>query len=88
MSERHKETNGRQPGNPKLAVQRVLDIARLENLPEAERHNMPLRIPLGSDALAVMGTKCTSVLESLNNWENFAASTDYLDQPAVPSYYR
>lgn len=88
LSDRHKETHGRQPGDPEIAVQKVLDICRLENLSEDEKANLPLRIPVGSDALGVMRLKCTETLKSLQKWEKFAASTDFSDSCAVPSYYR
>lgn len=88
MANRHKETHGKQPGDPELAVQRVMDIARLENLTEDERANLPLRIPLGTDALGVMRLKCTDTLMSLEKWERFAQSTDFSDGCAVPSYIR
>lgn len=77
-----------QPGNPEAAAQKVVDIARLENLPEGAPRNLPLRIPLGTDAIDVMRRKCTETLDSLGQWEAFAASTDYPDAAAVPGYYR
>ncbi|KAH7371115.1 hypothetical protein BKA66DRAFT_190330 [Pyrenochaeta sp. MPI-SDFR-AT-0127] len=88
MSDRHKETHGRQPGDPERAVQKILDIARLENLSEDEMTNLPLRIPLGADALQVMRLKCTQTLQHLEKWERFAASTDYSEECSVPSYFR
>lgn len=88
MFDRHSETHGRQPGDPKLAVQRILDIARMENLTEEERTSLPLYIPLGTDALSVLQMKCTQTLESLKAWEKFAKSTDFAGESAVPSYIR
>ena len=88
MSDRHRETHGKQPGDPELAAEKVLDIVRLENLSENEKENLPLRIPLGSDALGIMRLKCTQPLQSLEIWESFVPGTDYPDTDAVPSYYR
>lgn len=88
MADRHKKTHGKQPGNPELAAKRVLDIARLENLTETEKNNLPLRIPLGIDALGIMRSKCTKTLEHLQVWETFARSTDFADAAALPSYHR
>jgi hypothetical protein len=87
MSNRHRETHGKQPGDPELAAQRILDIVRLENLTGNEE-NLPLRIPLGTDALNIMRLKCTQTLESLQSWDTFAASTDFAEASAVPSYNR
>jgi hypothetical protein len=36
MSDRHKERHGKQPGDPKIAAERIVDIARLDNLSEDE----------------------------------------------------
>lgn len=89
MSDRHKETHGKQPGNPLLAADRVVDIARKENLSDAERQGLTsLRVPLGTDALQVMQTKCEQTLEQLNVWGRFAGSTDYEGEVGVPSYLR
>ncbi|KIN06810.1 hypothetical protein OIDMADRAFT_150101 [Oidiodendron maius Zn] len=88
MADRHKETHGKQPGNPELAAQKVLDIVRLENLTKEEKDNLPLRIPLGTDALEIMRLKCTQTIESLRIWDAFARSTDFVNAATIPSYYR
>jgi hypothetical protein len=86
MSRRHMETHGKQPGDPAIAAQKIVDIVRLENLTEDERRNLPLRIPLGTDALCVMRLKCAETLETLKTWEAFAASTDFPDASAISGY--
>jgi hypothetical protein len=86
LSNRQKATHGKQQGDPEVAVRKILDIARLENLNEAERTSLPLQIPLGSDALAVMQTKCRGVMESLEVWKGFAAATDFAGDITIPSY--
>lgn len=88
MADRHKETHGKQPGNPEYAARRVLDIVRLENLTDEEKDNLPLRIPLGTDAVSIVRFKCIQTLECLHVWETFAASTDFEDATSIPSYYR
>lgn len=70
-----------------MAAQRVVDIARLENLTDDEKKNLPLSIPVGPDSLRVMRAKCTATLESLKVWETFAASTDFTDESAVAHNY-
>ena len=62
--------------------------AALPELTEEEKENLPLRIPLGTDALNIMRLKCTQTLESLQIWETFACSTDFADMVTIPSYYR
>lgn len=86
---RHASTDGLQPGDPKRAVERILDIARCENLTESELRTMPLRIPFGSDAIDVMRRKCEETLASIDGWDGFAASTDFppAETPVVPKYF-
>ena len=86
-SRRHIETDGKQPGDPQLAVERIIDVVRREGrLKDAK--DLPLRIPLGSDAVQVMRAKCDETLKILNQYEEFAKSTDYSDQSKVPDYYQ
>ncbi|KAF2014070.1 NAD(P)-binding protein [Aaosphaeria arxii CBS 175.79] len=86
MVVRHKKTHGKQPGDPKAAAERVLDIARLENLSEKERIGLGLRVPLGSDAIDVIQLKCSKTLDSLEKWVDFAHSTDFPISEHLPSY--
>lgn len=87
-SKRHKDTHGKQPGNPELAVQRILDVVHLENLTQDEKSSLPLHIPLGTDALNVMRSTSRQTLESLQIWERFAASTDFAEQSTITSYFK
>ncbi|KAH6975141.1 hypothetical protein BKA56DRAFT_633874 [Ilyonectria sp. MPI-CAGE-AT-0026] len=84
----HAVTQAAQPGDPLLAVERIVDIARLENLAEQQANSLPLRIALGSDAVDTMKRKCLETLETLNNWDSFSCSTDFSDAKALPGYYR
>ena len=89
LAERHRSTNGKQPGNPELAAERILDIARGENLVNYQLQGLPLRIPLGSDAIDVMRRKCMETLAALENWDEFACSTDFpKDGNSVPDYFQ
>lgn len=85
LSNRHAETDGKQPGNPKLAVEAILDVVRREGMMEG-RKSLPLRIALGSDAVSVVRGKCEETLNDLARYEDFSKSTDFTDAPAVPSY--
>ncbi|KAK1763976.1 hypothetical protein QBC33DRAFT_548460 [Phialemonium atrogriseum] len=88
MARIHAVTDGAQPGDPALAAERIVDIARGENLPERRVGRLPLRIPIGSDAVDIMKLKCCETLEVLEEWEGFAGSTDFPDKDELPSYYR
>lgn len=89
IAARHKETHGKQPGDPHLAAEKVVDIGRIEHLSEAERRGLAsLRIPLGTDAIQVIKTKCEQTLQHLKVWGRFAGSTDFESVEAVPSYLR
>jgi hypothetical protein len=88
MSDRHKKTHGKQPGDPKIAAERIVDIARLDNLSEDEKRTLPFRIPVGSDALEITRLKCTGTLQYLKGWESFARSTDFADIESIPGYFR
>ncbi|PVH77657.1 NAD(P)-binding protein [Cadophora sp. DSE1049] len=89
LAERHKITDGKQPGNPELAAERILDIARGENFTSHQLLNLPLRIPLGSDAIDVMRRKCKETLAAIENWDDFARSTDFPEVgDSVPDYFQ
>jgi len=87
MAKRHEETHGKQPGDPAIAAQRIVDIVRLENLTEEETKSLSLRIPFGTDALGIVRRKCMETLQMLEPWETFAASTDFPDSPELLHSY-
>lgn len=70
-------SHGKQPGDPLRAVERMVDLARLENLPEKQAADLPLRIPFGSEAVDVLRRECLETLNMLDDWASFAASTDF-----------
>ncbi|KAH9214481.1 hypothetical protein DL95DRAFT_149961 [Leptodontidium sp. 2 PMI_412] len=89
LAERHETTNGKQPGNPELASERILDIACGENLTAQQLQKLPLRIPIGSDAIDIMRRKCRETLESIESWKDFASSTDFADgEHSIPDYFQ
>jgi NAD(P)-dependent dehydrogenase (short-subunit alcohol dehydrogenase family) len=67
-----KAAGGRQPGDPDKAV---AAICRLADATEP-----PLRLPLGSDCVALVEGKLTAVAEELGQWRDLSLSTDF--QPA------
>ena len=66
--------HGNQPGEPKKAVERIIDVIRAEGM--AAGKEMPKRLPLGTDALAGIRNKCTETLKLCEEWENVITSTD------------
>ncbi|EKG17498.1 Short-chain dehydrogenase/reductase SDR [Macrophomina phaseolina MS6] len=83
---RQQDSDGKQPGDPTLAAQKMMDAVALMYASTAP---LPQRIPLGSDALTVIKRKCEDTLEGLKGWEAFASSTDFADSSSLgPSYYR
>ncbi|MFF0264715.1 oxidoreductase [Kribbella sp. NPDC004536] len=69
MHRRRLETDGRQPGDPAKAAQTVLEVVDLEN--------PPLRLLLGSDALALAESSSRSRAEEAAAWAHLTTSTDF-----------
>lgn len=67
-------THGNEPGDPKKAVEIMLDVVRGEGV--AKGKETPFRLPLGSDGLQVMRTKCQETLRVCEEWEVVIKSTD------------
>ena len=85
ITNRHEQSNGKQPGNPKLAVERIIDIVKREGAMEGTK-SLPLRLVLGSDAVSVVLTKCKEMLELVEEYEELSRSTDYEGAEGVPKY--
>jgi hypothetical protein len=66
--------NGKQPGDPKKAVEIMVDLVRGEGV--AEGKEVPERLPLGKDCLATMRKKTVGNLAICNEWEDVVCSTD------------
>jgi NAD(P)-dependent dehydrogenase (short-subunit alcohol dehydrogenase family) len=64
-----RQLNGRQPGDPSRAAQVILGVAAMDK--------PPLRLPLGSDALAAIEQADRAKLEELERWRTLSVSTDY-----------
>lgn len=76
----HTASHGRQPGDPKRAAQGVVDLAKAQNLTQAQVDSLPLRIPFGAEAVGVMEAKAKSSLDQLSGWEEFARRMDFEEQ--------
>lgn len=80
-------SHNRQPGDPSRAAEKMVDIARVENLTASQALNLPLRIPLGAEAVAVMRRKCLETLAVLEGWERFSAEADFEDSERLPAFF-
>ncbi|KAH6663993.1 hypothetical protein F5X68DRAFT_217993 [Plectosphaerella plurivora] len=88
MARIHAATTGAQPGDPVRASERIVELAHRALNGGVAAAGMPIRIPIGSDAVQVMRSKCERTLASLNEWEAFASSSDFPEKAAVPTYLR
>jgi uncharacterized protein (DUF362 family) len=68
--------DGRQPGDPRRAAHVLLEIAAMAE--------PPLRLPLGSDAIAAISASDQHRLNELERWGVLSASTDFDDADAGP----
>ena len=67
--------NGQEPGDPKKAVERMIDVVRGEGM--AGGKDMPFRLPLGSDGMGVIRDKCVGMLKVCEEWQGLIQSTDF-----------
>lgn len=63
--------DGKQPGDPRRAAQVLLEVAAMDE--------PPLRLPLGSDAIAAISAADQGRLAELERWGRLSASTDFDD---------
>ncbi|KAK8016683.1 hypothetical protein PG993_014872 [Apiospora rasikravindrae] len=66
---------GKEPGDPDKAVSIMIDLVNGTGV--AAGKEIPLRVPLGSDGWSRIKSKCETVLETCESWEEVAKSTDY-----------
>jgi NAD(P)-dependent dehydrogenase (short-subunit alcohol dehydrogenase family) len=71
-----REYDGRQPGDPARAARAILAIAAM---PEP-----PLRLALGSDAVAAIERVERARLDELARWRELSVSTDFPTEPSPP----
>ena len=67
--------DGNQPGDPEKAAERMVDVVRREGM--AAGKEIPLRMPLGRDAMDQVRNKCLNTLKILEEWEPLIVSTDF-----------
>ena len=64
-----KEMDGKQPGNPRLAAQAIIQAV--------ESPHPPMRLALGTDAMSLIQEKLEWVKTDLDAWQQVTVSTDY-----------
>lgn len=69
------ESDGKQNGDPKKAVKRMIAVIRGEGM--ALGKEMPKRMPLGKDSLSFMREKCEATLRICAEWSEVIESTDF-----------
>jgi hypothetical protein len=84
LTRRQEETNGKQPGDPVRAVERILDVVRREG--SVAGKEVGLRIVLGSDAQYIIRDQCLNTLRDLDQFEEFSRSTDFPGAGGVDAY--
>ncbi|GMK44509.1 short-chain dehydrogenase/reductase [Paenibacillus glycanilyticus] len=75
-----REVTGKENGDPEKAAQAILAIASEEN--------PPLRLLLGSDAVAIANAVDTGKLAETKRWEKLSVSTDYEAKELDPQVTR
>ncbi|KAF4994131.1 hypothetical protein FDECE_13231 [Fusarium decemcellulare] len=80
-------SHDRQPGDPFRAAEKIVNIARVENLTASQANTLPLRIPLGVEAVAVMRQKCLETLALLEPWVQFSEDADFENAEQLPAFY-
>lgn len=66
-----KEMDGKQPGNPRLAAQAIIQAV--------ESSHPPMRLALGTDAMSLIQKKLELLKTDLDAWREVTVSTDYTD---------
>ncbi|KAG5764230.1 hypothetical protein H9Q69_012904 [Fusarium xylarioides] len=81
------DSHGRQPGDPVRAAEKIVDVGKRQNLTSDQAAKIPLRIPLGAEAVAVMRHKSLDTLALLDTWYQFSAEADFEDAEALSAFY-
>jgi NAD(P)-dependent dehydrogenase (short-subunit alcohol dehydrogenase family) len=69
-----KTADGKQPGDPVKGVKHLIDLIQDASI-EGSR-NLPLRMPLGTDAFDIIKQKCEDTLTIIEDWEHTGKVTD------------
>jgi NAD(P)-dependent dehydrogenase (short-subunit alcohol dehydrogenase family) len=69
------EINGKQVGDVAKGCKVLVDILTMTGVAEGKK--IPLRVPLGADAHAIIKGKCESTLKLLEEWDGIVTKADY-----------
>jgi NAD(P)-dependent dehydrogenase (short-subunit alcohol dehydrogenase family) len=69
------EINGKQIGDVAKGCKVLVDVLTMTDV--AEGKEVPVRVPLGADAHAIIKGKCESTLKLLGEWDGLTTKTDY-----------
>lgn len=70
-----RDYDGKQPGDPARAAQAILKVAAMAH--------PPLRLPLGSDAVAAIAKADHAKLLELEQWRDLSISTDFANESSL-----
>ncbi|EAW12183.1 putative short-chain oxidoreductase [Aspergillus clavatus NRRL 1] len=70
-----RSANGRETGDPRKGVARVIDVVKGENA--ARGKAWPNLLPLGGDAVDALRGKCLDTLRMLDEWKDVSTGTDF-----------
>jgi NAD(P)-dependent dehydrogenase (short-subunit alcohol dehydrogenase family) len=71
----HEGYDGKQPGDPKKACERIVDIVTQSGT--ANGREIPVRVALGTDAYQVIGDMIDKSRSDLEAWKDVTVSTDF-----------
>lgn len=69
------QTHGTQQGDVTKGARVIVDV--LTQSGAAEGREIPPRLVMGTDAMAVIGQKCSDTLKLIEDWKEIGASSDY-----------
>ncbi|KUL85797.1 hypothetical protein ZTR_07358 [Talaromyces verruculosus] len=85
LKSRHEKTMGKQPGDPQVAVERIVDMVTRQGTMSGVK-SLPLRMALGSDALSIIRQECEETLKSLESFQQFSRSTDFSEAEIIQTF--
>ncbi|CZR63892.1 related to ketoreductases [Phialocephala subalpina] len=67
--------DGFQPGDPILGVKRMVDVLKGEG--ETKGKKLPLRMPIGGDAVELVKGRCEEMVKEIGEWEGLGRNTSF-----------
>lgn len=69
-------TYGSEVGDPRKAVEKILDVVKAGGMAAGKGGNMPIILPLGKHGLEVLKGKCEDIVGICREWEDVIGSAD------------